>query len=226
MAALAEIIRDERLLSQLERMASGGLDAAEQAALEERAKSDPTLQRALELCRPRADEFHQRLAQAAQTAMAPARRRRPHWARRYAVAIGGVAAAVIAAVVLLAPGPQAELPTYRATVTGAMEYRSESETPALLAGGPLEIVLRPATKVPAPIQAWFFVQHGGQLEPLSLAIEIDPSGSVRAVGTVGDWGDEATLVMAVSSDRAPSREEAAARASGWRWAEQKIRINR
>jgi O-6-methylguanine DNA methyltransferase len=100
--------------------------------------------------------------------------------------------AAIVAVVLLSPGPPDELPSYRATVSGAMEYRAESETPSLLAGGPLEIVLRPATKVNTSIGAWFFVVHGEQIEPLSLSIEIDPSGSVRAIGTVGDWGEEAT----------------------------------
>ncbi|HTE56212.1 MAG TPA: hypothetical protein VK698_35410 [Kofleriaceae bacterium] len=294
MAALAEIIRDERLREELERMAAGQLGEAEQVELERRARSDPALRDALALCRPPAPGFHERLARAALVSLGGAReaaqepaqaavrapaasssaaspsgrdptdadrseadpteadaagRRRavtaaprpPRWRRRTAWAAAGTALAAAAGLLLVGRGrgDAIDLRGYRLEVSGASEFRGEPGAPfhpgeprddqpvALIPGGRIQIVLRPSVRTSAPVDAWFFVERANQIEPISLTVEVDRSGAIRATGVAGAWGDDARLVVALGPPgRAPALDDARARAGGWRWLTRRLRLAR
>ena len=229
MQLVAELIRDQRVIAQLELLAAGRLPADELAELEKRAADDPALRDAIGLCRPPGPGFHDRLAQAAQSSLeTPARPRR----RRAIIWGGGVALAAAAALLLFmrtSQGPTG-LPEYRLSASGSDEYRSaepaEREVVELARGGSIELLLRPAVRVGEPVDAWFFAVDDDRMEPVSLDLERDASGAIRATGRVGDWAGSDILLVAIGRADAPSPADARARAAGWRWIEQPIRLRR
>jgi hypothetical protein len=234
MNAVAELIRDQRVVEQLERMAAGRLPPDELAELERRAADDPSLRAALALCRPPEPGFHDRLAQAARSSLGgPSPARRLRWRRSMTWWSSGAAVAAAAAALLLFVRGEApaDLPAYRLSIAGTSEYRAAQpagrDLVELGAGGALELVLRPAVRVAEPVEAWFFAVDGDRVEPVSLALERDASGAMRATGTVGEWAARPILLVAIGrAGRAPAPADARARAAGWRWIEQPIRLRR
>lgn len=231
MDKLAEIIRDERVVEQLQRMAAGRLSPAETAELERRAEGDPALREAMALCAPVSPDFHARLAEAARASLAarPAAARRTRRARVAWILAGAAAAAAAVLLVSRRGGPPGafDLPDYRASISGVDEYRAATADVRLRAGGPIRIHLRPAVRVEEPVEAWFFLARADRIEPIALSVETDPSGAVRATGTVGDWAGEVNVLAAIGpKGRAPAPGEVRARAAGWRWLEQVVHVER
>ncbi|MFT4976284.1 MAG: hypothetical protein ACI8S6_002180 [Myxococcota bacterium] len=100
---------------------------------------------------------------------------RRSWLRRL-VAAGGVLAAAAAITLLI---PTAALPEYDLTLQPAAASLRSAAQP-LVAGAPLEILLRPASSAPPP-QVWLYAGRSGDWRPLDGTIERAPSGSVRAI---------------------------------------------
>jgi hypothetical protein len=230
MDKLAEIIRDERLVEELQRMAAGRLSPGEVEELERRAEGDPALREAIALCTPVSPDFHQRLADAARASLAakPVVARRARRARVAWILAGAAAAAAVLLVPRRGGPPGAfELPEYRASISGVDEYRAPTAGVRLRAGGPIRILLRPAVRVGEPVEAWFFLARADRIEPIALAVETDPSGAVRATGTVGEWGAQAKVLAAIGpKGRAPTLDDVRARAAEWRWLEQEVHVER
>lgn len=90
---------------------------------------------------------------------------------------------------MLGGPPQSALPAYELEVRGGNRVtRGAEETPAearLSAGSRLDLVVRPETDVEGPLQAAAFRLEGGAWVDAGLAVHVDPSGAVRASGTVG-----------------------------------------
>lgn len=90
---------------------------------------------------------------------------------------------------MLGGPPQSALPAYELEVRGGDRVtRGAEETPAearLSAGSRLDLVVRPETDVEGPLQAAAFRLEGGAWVDAGLAVHVDPSGAVRASGTVG-----------------------------------------
>lgn len=248
MEALAKTVRDEQILRQLERLAAGELPAPERQALEQLAEQDPELKAAMALCVPKAPDFHERLAKqalarmnagapaesvqpislSASTALRPARR--PWGARwtRWAAPVLAVGAAAVAAFIFWAPGAErsAALPSYEpmVVVSGERTFRAagapKTPTLTLKPGDSIELRLRPQTRAHSPVNAWVFVVQGALVQPVELALEVDPSGAVRAQGQVGAWSSNieqpAELLVAVGSSK-PSPAQVRSRDGRWRW---------
>ncbi len=194
-----------RLDPHWERLCAGELAADEEAELSALAAASDEAREAYEAFRPLDADFRARVVlalrdQARGERPAPAtepgetgqRARVLPFARRRLWLGGSIAAAAaVAAIVLLVPGPAPLLPRYVATLEGGVrEIRSaspagEAAVRAFAPGGRFELVLTPATGVVGQVEARLFLERSGELRGLEVHPEISESGAVRIVGEIG-----------------------------------------
>lgn len=238
MDAISEIIRDERQLEALRDLAAGRLTDDERRALEQRAQTDDALREAMAMCETKPDEFYEQLATDALAQMkkrtALPRRGRTASSYRRRMWVGGAAAIVAAvaasAVLVVRSNESARLPDYSARIIAAQEFRADTKDPndvvSLTLDDTFVVVLRPAVRVEAPVDAWLFVDEDGALRPLDADLEHDVSGAIRAKAVVGSWGRPAELIIAVGPrDQPPSAQDVRSRPTKWRWMVRKLRVS-
>ncbi len=237
MEVLAQTVRDERLLRDLERLAAGTLSEAERQSLEAQAQNDPALLRALVICRPVKASLHDRLAASArdslitvdqgpQAGLDERAKTSAGWLRWCAWGVPVLAAAVIAMFFLVpaSESVRSGFGRYRLEITaGTDNLRSPVKNDALKLkhGDSIEVRLRPHARRDSAVRAWFFVQKAQRVQRINLAVQSDPSGAVRAVGRVGEWASQApaNLVIALSdaSTGAPSEADVIGRSDHFHW---------
>ncbi|MEQ8275402.1 MAG: hypothetical protein RMA76_37610 [Deltaproteobacteria bacterium] len=201
---------------RLEALADGTSSAAERLELEREAERDPELARRLVAYQPLSTADVDRLDDIARDALAdaPSPIRAPvirgPW---LAVAVLATAAAVLPFVLRTSP-----LPAYEVEVhVGDDTYRGDAiarSAGRLAPDAPLEVVLRPATRVSSTVEARVYAVRDGRLHPVEGRLEVSPTGAARFVGSVGRLveveTDEAVLVLVVHRPGEAPREEALA----------------
>lgn len=196
-----------RLGEEWDRLAAGELTSEEEAALAERAARSPEDAAALEAFRPLGEDFQARAvaalraqrsreqAQAAEPPPAPAWRPGPRLAsrRRAAAWVTGLAAAGLAGLLLVRPGPP--LPAYTGELDGGTrpERGTAGVAPAVYQpGSRFELKLRPETSVAGAVKVRCLITRDGAA-PAATARDWPPcaraeraaDGALRVRGTVG-----------------------------------------
>jgi hypothetical protein len=201
-------VKDDELISQLARASR-----EEERALAAIAEREPS--------RERIDRF---AALALAAIAAPAPRAAAVSARKPIVAraLPWVAALAVAAAVAVGFHARsgALLPTYSASRLAGEEQETRNaasapESGTLRKGAPIDLLVRPETRVQGAIEARAFVQvASGEARAWRAAIDVAPSGVVRVHGTVDDafapWAGACRVVIVVARPGAlpPSADEA------------------
>jgi hypothetical protein len=151
----------------------------------------------------------------ADRALAELTRQRKAPRRRIGRYVAGAAALAAAAAIALAIRSREEaLPEYQATVVagGASPERALGDVPKELAvrpGSQVDLLVRPATRVPRKIEARAFIAHDGALAPWDAAIEIADTGALRLRGRIaaidgaGAW---ALVIVVAEAGAFPSQD--------------------
>ncbi|HEX8795106.1 MAG TPA: hypothetical protein VF765_29365 [Polyangiaceae bacterium] len=175
-----------------ERLAKGELTADEDAELRKRAAADPQTATLYEAYRPLDASLKKRIAAHATAALAP-RSRVLSWRRAAVIIAPLAAAAAIAVVVMRRPTTQdgaPALPLYAMDFQGGDRTTRSAEPTAvestkLHRGSHVEVVLRPATAVSAPVSVRTFVVQGDAVRALDLPAERSSDGAIRIQGDAG-----------------------------------------
>ncbi|MEM7517868.1 MAG: hypothetical protein AAF368_13215, partial [Planctomycetota bacterium] len=248
MSQIAQVVDDQKVVSQLEKLAAGQLSTKERQALEEAASTDAALRRAVALCAPMNETFNARLAMSMQRSLRPdapsASTESPDraeqtesgdtssstgpsssaeepglvercrqadrfgrasrgWRRAFRLAAPWGAAVVAASVLVFffVGSSPTYLPPFSLKVSLAQDiYRAAPVSTTVLSvsrGVSMELLLRPALRVSAPVKAWVFLERDSNalssnrrrrfVSPVAARSEMDPSGAIKMVVPVGDW---------------------------------------
>jgi len=176
-----------------QRLASGELTADEDAELQRRAAADPRAAELYEAFRPLDASLKEGIAARAMKELAPRPRVLP-W-RRAAVVIAPLAAAAAIALALTRRASTTDdraavLPIYAMDLQGGDRTTRSIDQPAveltkLHRGSHVEVVLRPATAVSAPVSVRGFVAQGDAVRALELPQERSSDGAIRIQGDAG-----------------------------------------
>lgn len=230
-----EMDREEgqRLDPRWDRLSAGELSAEEERELRALAGTPGAAGEAYEAFRPLGEDFRADLLRAARETLKPVVPEQPKARilsfppRRTAVFTAGLAAAaaILLAITLGLPKPDA-VPAYAAVLEGGVRAtRAEDEAPAFVPGSRFEILLRPSTTVEGPLALHAFLERspGGELEPWDAPAEIAPSGAVLIRGTLGrelkaspgDWTLWLVIGRPASLPEAPD-PRTSSEGPGWR----------